>query len=128
LFDRVRELHVKQVRRVVQPPKVVGQAKHGTAFRRLVGADPFEDTGAVVKAVRADVDLGVGPVDKLAVHPDLLELLHASPFGAGAAADSTRGSRKYPSPFPRRDRSPAPLGESRAGRARGWQRGEASPP
>jgi hypothetical protein len=27
--------------------------------------------------VRADVDRRVGPVDQLAVHPDLVELLHA---------------------------------------------------
>ena len=42
----------------------------------LVGADPLEDARAVVQAVRADVDGRVGPVDELAVHPDLLRLAH----------------------------------------------------
>ena len=45
-------------------------------FGRVVAADPFEDASAVVKSVHADVDLRVGPVDELAVHPDLLGLLH----------------------------------------------------
>jgi hypothetical protein len=31
-----------------------------------------------VEAVRADVDLGIGPVDELPVHPDLLGRFHGS--------------------------------------------------
>ena len=46
-------------------------------LRRVVAADPLEDAGAVVEAVRADVDARVVPVDELAVHPDLLGGLHA---------------------------------------------------
>ena len=41
-------------------------------LRRVVAADALEDAGAVVEAVRADVDARVVPVDELAVHPDLL--------------------------------------------------------
>jgi hypothetical protein len=37
-----------------------------------VGPDALEDARAVVEGVGEHVDLGVGPVDELAVHPDLL--------------------------------------------------------
>jgi hypothetical protein len=45
--------------------------------------------------VGSDVDLGVGPVDELAVHPDLLEFLHGdSPLEgmAGPALEFYPGS------------------------------------
>ena len=41
------------------------------AVRRLVGADAFEDAHAVVQRVGQHVDLGVAPIDELAIHPDL---------------------------------------------------------
>jgi hypothetical protein len=42
--------------------------------------------------VRADVNLGVSPVDEFAVHPDLREFLHgASPLGRLG-----RGTEFYP--------------------------------
>ena len=55
---------------------MLGQPEDGTAFRRLVRADSLEHAGAVVEAVRPDVDLRVGPVHELAVHPNLFEFLH----------------------------------------------------
>ena len=76
LLDRVREVEVEKLRRPVQPLEVVGEAEDGRAALGLVGADPLEDARAVVQAVRADVDGRVGPVDQLAVHPDLLRLAH----------------------------------------------------
>ena len=69
-------LHVEQARRVDQALHVVGEAEHRGAVRRLVAANALEDAGAVVQAVRADVDAGIRPVHQLAVHPDLLGLLH----------------------------------------------------
>ena len=58
---------------------------------------PSKTPGAVVEAVRADVDLRVGPVDELAVHPDLLGLaaLQAPPFRV--RRDVTRGPGQRPS-------------------------------
>jgi hypothetical protein len=38
-----------------------------------------------VQAVGTDVDLGIGPVDELAVHPDLLEFLHGDTLLRGEA-------------------------------------------
>ena len=55
---------------------MVGQAEDRRALRRVVAADALEYAGAVVEPVRGDVDLRVRPVDELAVHPDLLGLLH----------------------------------------------------
>src|SRR5437870_8698402 len=64
---------------------MLGEPENGAPLRSLVCADSLEDAGAVVQAVRADVDLGVSPVDQLAVHPDLLELAHGlSSFGGRA--------------------------------------------
>src|SRR4029077_15037063 len=76
LLDRVREFEVEKLRGPLQPLEVVGEAEDGRAAIGLVGADPLEDTRAVVQAVGADVDGRVGPVDQLAVHPDLLRLAH----------------------------------------------------
>src|SRR5581483_7624836 len=78
LFRRVRQIHVEELRRVLEAREVLAQAEHRRAVRRLVGANPLEDARAVVQAVRADVDRRVGPVDELPVHPDLRGLLHAS--------------------------------------------------
>ena len=71
-----RQLHVQEPGGVLQPLQVVGQPEDGRAVIGLVAADAFEDPGAVVEPVRADVDLRIGPVDELAVHPDLFGLLH----------------------------------------------------
>ena len=60
----------------MQALHVIAEAEHRRALRRVVAADALEDARAVVQAVDADVDLRVGPVDELAVHPDLLGLLH----------------------------------------------------
>src|SRR5437764_183646 len=76
LLDRVRQLHVQEPRRGLQPLQVVGEPEHGGPVGRLVAANALEDPGAVVETVRADVDLGVAPVDELARHPDLLGLAH----------------------------------------------------
>src|SRR6185437_138457 len=76
LVARVRKLHVEKLRRVRQPFDVLGQPEDRCASGRLIRADPLEDTGAVVQAVRSDVNGRVRPVDELAVHPDLRGLLH----------------------------------------------------
>ncbi len=80
LVDGVGELHVEEARRVLQALHVVAEAEDGRALWRVVAADALEDARAVVQAVNADMDLGVGPVDELAVHPDLLGLLHLRSF------------------------------------------------
>src|SRR4029453_15987537 len=67
-------------------------SEDGGTLRGLVAADPLEHPRSVVQAVDADVDLGVGPVDELAVHPDLLGLLHRRPpFGLPAWTVSPNG-------------------------------------
>ena len=77
LVDRVRQVHVQEIRRVVQPLEVVGQPEDGRALVGLVAANALEDAGAVVEPVGADVNRCVGPVDELTVHPDLVGLAHA---------------------------------------------------
>ena len=76
LRDRVRDIHVEQPGRVVQPLQMVGEPEDGGALRRVVAANALEHARAVVKPVDADVNLRVRPVHELAVHPDLLGLLH----------------------------------------------------
>src|SRR3954447_15153814 len=72
--------------------------------RGVVATDAFEDSRPVVQAVHADVDPCIGPVDELAVHPDLLGLLH------GKGSFSVAGSAEV---YPREVRSKDVAPESR---------------
>src|SRR5581483_3708209 len=56
--------------------------------------------GSVVEAVDADVDLRIGPVDEVAVHPDLLGLLHRALLCLAG-----RRTGFYPSPPPSNTRA-----------------------
>ena len=76
LGDRVRQIHEEHLRGVLQALQVIPQAEHRRALLGLVAADSLEDARPVVEPVDADVDLRVRPVDELAVHPDLVGLLH----------------------------------------------------
>ncbi len=61
------------------------------AVDRVVGAHALEGAAAVVQRVRQDVDLGVAPVDELAVHPDLAVAVvhrHGISSGCGETVDS----------------------------------------
>ena len=62
----------------------------------LVGADALEDPGAVVQAVRADVDRRVRPVHELAVHPDLLGLVHVGRLLAVGRRNGTARRAELP--------------------------------
>src|SRR5207253_10568760 len=89
-----------QPSRVVQALHVVAETEHGRAFGRVVAADALEHAGAVMEAVNPDMNLGVGPVDELAVHPDLLGLLHPRLLSNGSQKSSC-GSRCLLRPRPR---------------------------
>ena len=69
------------------------EAEDRGALRRVVAANALEDPGAVVQAVDADVHLRVGPVDELAVHPDLLGLLHRRSPSFGLPCDALQFTR-----------------------------------
>ncbi len=97
LLDRVREIHVQDPRRVLEADEVVGEAEHRRARGRVVAADALEHAGAVVEPVRGDVDLRVGPVDELAVHPDLLGLLHRVLSSPLVSTNRTAGLQRRPS-------------------------------
>ena len=88
LLQRVRQLHVEDLRRVPEALEVVTEPEHGRALGGLVGPHALEDAGAVVEAVRGEVDRGVGPVDELAVAPDLLGRLHRRPSSSPASEAS----------------------------------------
>jgi hypothetical protein len=57
---------------------MVGEPEDRRPGIGLVAANPLEHAGAVVEPVRTDMDLGVVPVDELAVHPDFLGGSHRS--------------------------------------------------
>ena len=96
LVGRVRDLHVEQARGVLQALHVVAEPEDCRPFRRVVAADSLEDARSVVQAVNADMDLCIGPVDELPVHPDLLGLLHLRSFprGAGKSSQGPRCRRR----------------------------------
>ena len=90
LVGRVRELHVVDLRRALEARQVLAEPEDAGAAVGLVRADALEDPRAVVQRVREDVDLRVGPVDELAVHPDLLGLLHATGPSSGERVRARR--------------------------------------
>ena len=75
-------------------------------FVGLVRADALEDARPVVQPVRADVNRRVGPVDELAVHPDLACLLHRGLLGRRTG--SRNGTRRLSAT----DRRACRLGEA----------------
>ena len=85
LLLRVREVHVVEPGRALEPVQMVVVAEDRGAALGLVGADALEHAGAVVEGVREHVHLGVLPGDEFAVHPD--------DFGVGHRA-SLRGSER----------------------------------
>ena len=55
---------------------VLLEPEDGESLGGVVDPDPLEHAGSVVHGVGEDMDLGVLPVDELAVKPDLLGLIH----------------------------------------------------
>ena len=90
LLDRVGDVHVQQAGGVVETLHVVREPEDGRALRGLVAPYALEHARAVVKPVDTDVHLGVGPVDELAVHPDLRGLLHHAPPCSGRSSLSRK--------------------------------------
>src|SRR4029079_2601884 len=72
--DRERDLEVIELRGAVEAAQVLVHVPHGGTAGGLVRPDALEYTGAVVQGVGEHVDLGIGPVHELTVHPDLLDL------------------------------------------------------
>ena len=108
---RVRQVHVQHLGGVLETLQVILEAEDRRALLGLVAADALEDTGSVVEPVGADVNLRVGPVDEVAVHPDLVGLLHRASLpllrrisrqivvlddvsGAGASQSAELGGRE----------------------------------
>jgi hypothetical protein len=65
-----RNLHRENLRRPEQAVGVVAQAEDRGAVRRLVAADAFEHTHAVMQRMRQDVRRRIAPRHHLAVEPD----------------------------------------------------------
>src|SRR5262245_30050830 len=99
-------VHAVNLGGIQKPLQVFAEAENCWSLFRGVTADTFEDTGTVVQHVRHDVDLGVVPVDKLAVVPN--KIADASGFNILAVAVFRKhivySSRKY-----RRYRREVPL-------------------
>ena len=70
LFFGKRNVHAQNFGAVKQAFGVFGQAEDGGALGGVVGAHAFKGAAAVVQGVAEHVDLGVAPIDHLAVHPD----------------------------------------------------------
>jgi len=76
LLHGERRLDHQHLGRLQEAADVVGQPEDGRSGGGGVGPDALEDSGAVVERVGEDVDLGVVPVDELAVHPNLVHFLN----------------------------------------------------
>src|SRR5665647_1566246 len=92
-LEAVRHRHVVELRRALETPQMLAEAEHGRPFDGLVAADAFEDARAVVERVREDVDLGLAPGHKRAVHPDLLHLSYGHRSSLPACQPAARAAR-----------------------------------
>ena len=79
IVNGVRDIHQKDLCRPLHPLEVIAQTEHGGALGCLVTTNALEDAGAVMKGMGEDVDGCVLPIDKLAVHPDLVDRLYPHP-------------------------------------------------
>ena len=68
------DVQVVWLRRIIEPIEVLAPPENRGAALGVVTPDALEDAGAVVEAVGQHVDLGVLPVDELAVHPDRVDV------------------------------------------------------
>jgi hypothetical protein len=82
-----RQLHAQDLGAVEQALGVLFEAEDGRAAHRVVGAHALKSAAAVVQRVGQHMDLGVAPVDHLAVHPDLAVAVgHRGNHGAHAGS------------------------------------------
>uniref|UniRef100_A0A645BLW0 Uncharacterized protein n=1 Tax=bioreactor metagenome TaxID=1076179 RepID=A0A645BLW0_9ZZZZ len=78
-----RQLHAQNLGAVEQAVCVVFQAEDRGALLRLVRSHAFKGAATIVQRVRQHVDLGIAPVQHLAVHPDLAVTVgHRGYYGA----------------------------------------------
>jgi hypothetical protein len=70
LVVRERRVHPVDLAGVEEPLEVRVETEARGSADRFVAARAFKDGAPVVDDVRADVDLGVRPVDQRTVHPD----------------------------------------------------------
>jgi hypothetical protein len=70
LFLAERHLHAQDLGAVEQALGVLVKAEDGRTVDGVVGANALEGAAAVVHGVGQDMDLGIAPIDHLAVHPD----------------------------------------------------------
>ena len=91
----------------MQPDQMLLESEHGGTAGRLVAANAFKDAEAVVQRVADQMDLGVVPIDDLAVRPDSFGRFHPLvPVPATASVSRTSPSctiRVTFNPFPLRD-------------------------
>jgi hypothetical protein len=68
----VRDVNHQDLATVEQALHVLAEAENRDAVGRLVGADSFKRSGAVVQRVAQHVCRRLLPINEHAVHPDLL--------------------------------------------------------
>jgi len=75
LLHRERQVHPINLGAVEEAACVLRQAEDGRTAFRVVAADAFEETRSVVDRVRENVNLRVGEIHQLPVHPDFFHFL-----------------------------------------------------
>ena len=83
LFLAEGNLHAQDLGAVEQALGVLLQAEDRWAIDGVVGAHAFKSAAAVMQGVGEHMDLGIAPIDHLAVHPDLAVTVgHRGNYGA----------------------------------------------
>ena len=67
---REGDIHAQDFGAVEQALGVLLQSEDGGALLGFVGAHALKSAAAVVQGVAQHMDLGIAPIDHLAVHPD----------------------------------------------------------
>src|SRR5262249_27592116 len=75
---RPRHLHASNVRRMKQALDMFLEAENGWSVRRVIAPNALKDTESIVQRMTEHVYLGLVPIYKLSIHPNLLRGLHGA--------------------------------------------------
>src|SRR5262249_37768496 len=73
---RPHHLHASNMRRMKQALDMFLEAENGWSVRRIIAPNALKDTEPIVQRMTEHMDLGLVPIYKLSIHPNLLRGLH----------------------------------------------------
>src|SRR5262249_35370844 len=75
---RPHHLHASDMRRMKQALDMFLEAENGWPVRCIIAPNALKDTEPIVQRMTEHMDLGLVPIYKLSIHPNLLRGLHGA--------------------------------------------------